>query len=255
MSNGIYVALSGALVQQRSLDVVANNAANTATTGFRADRVAFREVLSAADDRHPLPNSLHYAVVSQVASDGRPGSLRETGNPYDLALKGRGVLAVQTPNGERYTRAGAFTPDANGTLRNAEGHALLNAGGGEVQIPPHATEVRIDANGQILIGSRSHGQLADGLFPHGRVRVVAFDDPGSLVKEGNSYFRATAEPHDDLETEVAQGYLEGANLNAVAAMNELITVSRSFEALQKVIETFQHMDERASRELGSRAGG
>ena len=117
MSSGIYVATAGAIAQSNALDATANNIANAATTGFRADRVTFKEALTAA-------RSADVASVNNGATtiDSQPGALSATENPLDLALEGDGMFAVSTPNGPRYTRAGNFRIDDENKLVTADGH-------------------------------------------------------------------------------------------------------------------------------------
>ena len=107
MSHGIYSALSGAMAQQRSLDITANNVANANTVGFRADRVAFDEALAKAGARTAQPASLRYVVADRITTETAPGALRTTGNPYDLALDGDGFFTLATPQGERWVDARA----------------------------------------------------------------------------------------------------------------------------------------------------
>jgi len=264
MSDGIYSALSGAIAQQRSLDVVANNVANANTVGFQADRVAFREALAgtggaaggpaaAAPGGGPPPNALRYVAVSEVARDTSAGSLRQTGNALDVALQGSGYFAIETPAGERYTRAGSFIADAQGIIRTRDGDAVVadrpdeadpSAEPPRIRVPQGTREISIGADGTVS---------ADG-NAIGRFRIVAFADERALTKQGQTLYatQGGAAPTRAEGVEVVQGAVEMANVNAVAGMNELITVSRSFEAFQKVIQAFRQLDERTARELGSR---
>ncbi|MGE0791183.1 MAG: flagellar basal-body rod protein FlgF [Sandaracinaceae bacterium] len=241
MSDGIYSALSGAVAQQRSLDVVANNVANVGTVGYRADTLAFREALS--QQQGQLPDGLRYVTVEEVSTDSSAGPLTQTGNRLDVALNGDGMLAVSTPDGTRYTRAGSLRMDAQGVLRTPSGHGVLDANanqrGALVTIPPNATEIAIATDGTVT---------ADGADV-GRLRVDRFAD-GALQKEGLTLFRATGNGTPAAETEVLQGYVEGANVSPVSGMNELIGASRAFDAFQRVIQAFKQIDEHAARELG-----
>ena len=244
MSDGIYSALSGAIAQQRALDVVANNVANAGTVGYRADTVSFREAVSRARGG-PAPDGLRYVGVARLSTDRAEGPLIQTDNPLDLALRGDGLFAVQTPSGVRYTRAGSFRLDAEGVLRTAGGHALLAAAPEdpdrpELRVPPGATGVRVDADGGVRVGERAVG----------RIRLARFA-PDALTKEGLTLFSARGEGEPAADVQVLQGYLEGANVSPVAGMNELITASRSFEAFQRVIQAFRQIDERAARDVGS----
>lgn len=240
MSDGIYVALGGAVAQQRSLDVVANNVANASTTGFQADRVAFAEAVSAASGgRTALPPSV---AVSAIRPDLSPGALEATGNPLDVALQGDGWLAIRTPNGERYTRAGSLLLDRDGVLRTHAGHAVLDTDRQPIVLPRNQP-IEFAPDGTIRADGSAVAQL----------RVVRFQDPRSLVKEGLTFYttapgtRATAAT----DTTIVQGYLESANVNVMGGMNELINAGRAFDAFQRVIHGFSQIDERTARDIGS----
>ncbi|MFT5353266.1 MAG: flagellar basal-body rod protein FlgF [Polyangiales bacterium] len=248
MSDGIWAAVSGAVAQQRALDVTANNVANANTTGFRGDRVAFREALSQASGQDdPAPDSLRFVNVSQVQASQEPGALRQTGGTFDLAIEGDGWFSVETPNGERYTRAGQFSVDGEGVLRSGDGAPVLAwqaEPGGETQelrVPLDAAQITIGLNGTLSADGNEVGQLA----------IRSFEDD-ALTKEGDTRFVAEGEGTAS-DASVLQGYLESSNINAVAGMNQLITVSRSFEAFQKIIDTFQQMDQRTARDLTTRS--
>src|SRR3954466_10772961 len=121
MSDGIYSALSGALAQERNLQVTANNVANANTTGFKADRPSFYETLTKVRDPKALSPSLRYVHVADVQTDQGMGAFKLTERPLDVALQGDGFFTIETPKGERYTRAGSFVVDHEGTLRTLAG--------------------------------------------------------------------------------------------------------------------------------------
>jgi flagellar basal-body rod protein FlgF len=246
MSDGIYSATSGAISQQRSLEVVANNVANATAVGYRGDRTAFREALARAQGAAVPSKSMRYVTVSKVQTDASQGGLRQTGNPLDLALQGEGYFAIQTPQGERYTRNGSFVLDAGGIVRTHDGYAVLSEAGDRPQpltIPDRTATVEVSPDGTVA---------ADGA-QIGRLRIVDFDDPNMLIKEGNLLFTTPPEmaPKATDRTEIAQGFLETANVNAISSVNELVTANRSFEAFQRVIRTFGQIDDRTARELGA----
>lgn len=245
MSHGIYSATSGAVAQQRALDVTANNVANANTIGFRADRVAFDEALVTAGARTAQPPSLRYSAADRVVMEATSGAHQVTGNPYDLALGGEGYFALATAQGERYTRTGTFIPGADGVLRTPDGLELMAEGrpDARIRIPNGARDVTIGSDGSV----RADGEDV------GRIRVVSFADPATVGKEGESRFVAVAPPiAAPANTTVVQGALEQSNVNAVAGLNEIISVSRLFESLERVIHTFADLDNRTARDIGSR---
>lgn len=251
MSSGIYSALSGAIAQERSLSVVANNVANANTTGFKADRVAFDEALAQQNQAAAARSGeLKYTAINRVEADLSAGSTRLTGNDLDFALQGDGYFTIQTPAGERFTRNGAFVMDADGIVRTQSGHALLaetngvNRPGRTLQIPQDASAIALGEDGTLMVDGAQVGKL----------KLVRFANPDDVEKEGLTLFKPKqgATPLALDGGSVIQGSLETSNVNAVSGVNELITVSRAFDALQKVIQTFRDIDNRAARDLGSR---
>ncbi|MEY4577074.1 MAG: flagellar basal-body rod protein FlgF [Pseudomonadota bacterium] len=261
MSDGIYSALSGAIAQQRSLDAAANNLANVNTTGYQADKTIFAEMLN----RHNTPNekdlkiapSLRYATVSQFAVDPHPGSMELTGRPLDVSLHGDGYFTVRTENGERYTRAGSFVLDQQGVLRTPGGYEVLAETYGEpakgetlpagqrIVLPLDAKDIQIARDGTIN---------ADGQ-PLYRFKLVTYDKQEDALREGLTLFTGQEgkQPHRiDPTTSIEQGYLEASNVNAISGMNELISLHRSFDALEKVIDTFREIDNRTVRDVGGK---
>jgi len=234
MSDGIYIATAGAVAQSAALDVTANNVANAGTTGFRGGRVTFSEALARA--RSP---DMALVTGGTPALDSSPGAVATTGNPLDLALDGDGYFAVDTPDGVRYTRAGAFTLDAEGTLRTATGLAVRSADGGPLQLPPEAT--------QIVVGE--DGAIATELGPVGGLALASFA-PGALRHDGGNLFVATGAPIAGPPPRVVQGALEGSNVNVVRGVVDLVKVSRTYESLLRMIQGFHDVESRAARELG-----
>lgn len=246
MSDGIYSALSGAVAQQRALDVVANNVANAGTVGFRADGLAFREAVS-REQGGPNPDGLRYVTIAQQSTNATNGPLIQTDNRLDVALQGEGLLAVRTDDGVRYTRAGSLRLDPEGVLRTPGGHPVLDAEPPdperpELRLPPNSSQITFGTDGAVSVDGQEIGRL----------RIERFAE-GGLEKEGVTLYVARAQGEPATETQVLQGYLEGANVSPIAGMNELITASRSFEAFQRVIQAFRDIDQRAARDVGSKA--
>jgi len=252
MSNGIYTALSGAIAQERNLDIVANNVANVNTTGYRADRVSFQQIVAPENPLPEVVDPISYVSIAETQVDNSPGSMRQTGNPLDLALMGDGYFAVSTPRGERYTRAGAFTTNSDGRVVSPAGDLVQAVGddptdpeNGGIRIPATAEEIAIANDGTVQVD----GEVV------GRLRIVAFDDPAAIQKEGVTLYTADQPPLEvgPGEITVVQGHLETANFNAVGGMTELISASRSFDIFQKTIDTFRRLDERAAKDIAARS--
>lgn len=234
MSSGIYVATAGAVAQSQALDATANNIANATTAGFRGHRVVFREALATAI-------SLDTASVGGGTStaDRQPGALTQTGNPLDLALEGDGYFAVETPNGPRYTRAGNFRLDADRTLVTAEGFAVRGDGGSPISIPLDAAALDVASDGTVS----SDGNVL------GKLELARFD-PTRLRREGNTLYAATGAPETGDVPVVRSGMLEASNVNVVRGVVDLVKVSRTYESLMRVIQSYHDVESRAARDLG-----
>jgi flagellar basal-body rod protein FlgF len=263
MGDGIYTALSGALAQQHSLDVIANNVANANTAGFRADRVVFGELLAGAqreqqpvDPRQPTPpRTDQFVRVEENTLDRSNGVLRHTGNPLDLAIQGDGYFVVRTNEGDRLTRAGNFMLRESGELSTMEGHTVLSKENTPIMVPHGARNIEVTPEG-LIRATLSDGSTRGHVVDIAQLSLKSVNDPRGLTREGTTLYKVGegAQISEPARAEIAQGHLEASNVNPVSGLNELITVSRSFDALHKVIETFQQLDQRTARDVGSRNG-
>lgn len=235
MSNGIYVATAGAVAQSNALDVTANNIANASTAGFHAERVTFREALTAA-------RSPDIASVGQGTArvDSQAGALTRSENPLDLALDGDGYFAVTTPGGPRYTRAGNFQLDDARNLVTTEGFAVRGAGGAPINVPAESAVINVGSDGTVS---------ADGA-ELGKLELVRFQ-PAQMKREGGALFSATGRPLTDELPSVRAGMLEASNVNVVRGVVELVKVSRTYESLMRMIQGYHDIESRAARELGA----
>jgi flagellar basal body rod protein FlgG len=231
MSDGIYVALSGAIAQTASLDATAANLANASTDGYQGLRPVFREELSRASGKEP---ALHYTTTQGTQTDTAPGSLRATGHPLDFAMPQGTYLAVITSGGERYTRAASLSVGRDGTLINAGGTSVSGEDGKPIKVTGDTANLRIDASGQVRQG--------DDVVGH--VKLVSFATPARLSHEAGALLAAT--PQSGTPTPSAakleNGQIEQSNTSVVGAMTDLVSASRTFEAFQRVIDTFRDTD-------------
>ncbi len=248
MSDGIYVALSGALAQQRALETVAHNVANVDTTGFRGDRLLFRAELARARGSGgggPAPDALRFASVRTASISKRGGPIEETGEPLHVAIEGDAWFTVQGPQGIRLTRAGAFVLDGEGVLRTSDGLPVLGrperpgAPPRPLRVPEGSGAVRFDEQGRLLANEEPVGRL-----------WLQRADFSTLRREGVSRVVPNGGLRDvGDEVRVRPGALERSNVNPVAGMVELVEVTRSFEAMQKLVDTYRQLDERTARDL------
>lgn len=235
MSSGIYIATAGAIAQSNALDATANNIANASTAGFHADRVVFSEVLGRA---RSVDRSTVGAGVARA--DAQSGALTPTENPLDLALEGDGYFAVTTPGGTRYTRAGNFQVDASGALVTTEGFKVRGQGGAAITIPPDAKVLAVTTDGTVS---------ADGA-ELGRIELARFAT-NQVKRDGGTLFTATGRPAAGDPPKVRSGMLETSNVNIVRGVVDLVKVSRTYDALMRMIQGYHDIDSRAARDLGT----
>jgi len=244
MADGIYSALAGAVAQSHAMDVVSNNLANVSTPGFKGEGLTFREVL--LESEHGLNRTQQQVTVDGSFTDFSTGRIRTTGNPLDVALMGDGFLAVETPGGVRYTRAGALTLSDQGQLVGPQGFPILGESGPIVAQPPQAdgpaSRLRISEDGGVWQGQQ---QL-------GTIQRVRFDRPQALRREGQNLWQAPGAARLQPSQEALEvGSIEGSNVSAVESMTDLIWVSRAYEIFTRTIETFNRTDQRTATELGA----
>lgn len=254
MVRGLYSAYTGMLSEQKRLDVVSNNIANAATTGFKKDGVtnqAFKDMFTikvndTTSGGNQAIGTMSLGVkIGEVYTNHTQGSFRDTGNTYDLAIEGNGFfsIGVVDANGNesiKYTRDGSFKVNREGYIVDAEGNFLMGDGG-YIQVPSEASQVVIDDMGTIY---------ADGEQVN-TIPLVEFEDTNYLKKFGNNYYEAV-EGAVTLEGTgtIQQGYLEQSNVQAVEEMVNMITITRAYESNQKVINTIDSMLEKTVNTVG-----
>jgi flagellar basal-body rod protein FlgF len=236
MIQGVYTSASGMVAHQTRMDILANNLANVDTPGFKADLVTIDQSAIPANLMSTPLAPLSTVEVGRPGLNLAPGDLKTTGNPLDLAIVGPGLFVVETPQGERYTRAGNFVRNAEGFLATPEGLRVLGADG-PVQVPESG--FRVDSN----------GRLSEG----GSLRFVGGESLDGLMKVGGTLFAVVdgAQPPADLpEATVVQGQLEGSNVSVVMSMVEMLATMRTYEAYQKTIQALDQTVGQAANELG-----
>lgn len=201
---------------------MAHNIANADTPGFRAMRPVFGQVmvnLRGAGGK-PGDSSMSFPQDRATWRDMSQGSLQSTGNPLDVAINGEGFFVVETPQGERYTRAGRFSIAANGRMVDQEGNAVLDARSRPIAFSAQDTQIEITANGTI---QSENGEI-------GRLQLVRFEKPQNLIAEGNRLFDAKNETPIPVERpNVLQRVLEGSNVSPVLEITRLTAEMREFQ--------------------------
>lgn len=245
MDSLIISAASGMRARLESLEMLANNLANAATTGYKSDRefyglyVAPEALDPALAGSSPMPSTL--PVIERPWTDFAQGNLTPTDNPLDVALATKGFFVVSGPSGPLYTRNGNFRLSTSGALTTIEGYPVRATNGLPVQTQG-AGPLEISTDGTVRQDGVVLGQLA----------IVDFDKPGGIEKFGRNYFRpvdASLTPGAAAEVEVRQGRLEASNVATPEAAIRLVGLMRQFEMLQKAMILGGEMDRRAMEEV------
>ncbi|MDR4480365.1 MAG: flagellar hook-basal body protein [Nitrospira sp.] len=252
MNRAIYPILSGAVAQEKQLQVFANNLANVNTAGFKQDQQGFRGLLARAGStamgsasagvsstistRPAGPSERVFAEAYGVRTAYEPGRIRITGNPLDVAIQTNGFFEVKTPDGVRYTRNGIFSLDSQRRLVTNLGHPVMGSRG-EIKVP--AGNIQINTEGAIQV---------DGT-PIGSIKVVEFPENGMPQKFAEGLFIG-GKPTVSTKPQVQSGHIEESNVNSLSEMVKMIQGMRSYESAQKLIQTLDHMTDTAIQDLG-----
>ena len=223
VDNAGYTTLTRQSGLMREMQSVAHNIANMSTTGFRREGVIFSEFVKNLDGEEP---SLSMATANTRRIDLTQGALTQTGGTFDLAIQGDGFFLIETPQGPRLSRAGSFTPSAEGELVTPDGNRLLDNGGTPVFVPPDARGIAIAADGTLSADGRPLSQI--GLWEP--------VDPLDLVHEAGTLFKAD-KGTEPLETgTILQGYLEDSNVDPILEITRMIEVQRAYELGQTFLD-------------------
>jgi flagellar basal-body rod protein FlgF len=225
MDNAGYATLTRQSGLMREMQVVANNMANMASTGYRREAVVFSEFVRALDGPH---DSLSMASARAAFTSEVQGSLTRTGRPLDLAVEGAGYFLVETPEGAMLTRAGNFLRAADGSVVAPDGMPLLDAGGAPVLVPPEASDIAVASDGTLS---------ADGL-PIAEIGLWQPPGPGTAERRAGARFlvEGAPVPVEEGSGRIVQGFLESSNVSPVAEVARMIEVQRSYELGQGFLD-------------------
>jgi flagellar basal-body rod protein FlgG len=257
------IAATGMLAQQTNVEVIANNLANMNTTAYKQQRAEFQDLLyqtverpgaQTSDSGTVLPSGIQLGAGVRTAAVYRinsQGTLNNTGNPYDLAINGAGYFRITMPDGtDAYTRAGNFALSPEGQIVTDKGYIVAPG----IAVPQNATGITINAQGQVQ--ATVPGQTAPQQV--GQLELTRFANEGGLNAVGDNLYTETpssGSPQSGVPGSVGygtiqQGFLEGANVNAVEEMTTLITAQRAYEMNSKVITAADEMLQMTSRLAG-----
>ena len=252
MLRGLYTAYTGMRNEQYRMDIMSNNLANADTTGFKKEgstSQAYAEVMAVKiKDVSENPNTpkrlgkMSLGVkIGETFTDFSQGSLRDTGNTYDIAIGGSGFFNIEFTNkaGEtstKYTRDGGFTITKDGYLVTKDGDYVLGENG-RIQLSTTAGTTVFDRSGNIFQDDRLVASL----------KITDFEDTNYLTHYGETMWDAKegAVEQDAEDAQIYQGYLEMSNASVVKEMVNMITISRQYESNQKMLTTFDESLEKS----------
>ena len=228
MENSSTIALSRLVAQQRTMDVTAANIANSGTPGFKAERVLFSDWLS-GQTRTNAPagdRTLAYTQDRATYRTQAEGALTHTGNPLDLALGTDGYFTVATAQGPRLTRAGRFDLQPDGTIGDADGHALLDAAGQPIHVAATDSMLQVAGDGTL---SSENGRI-------GKIGIVQASDVNRMTAEGARLFRADVSTSPVANPKIVQGAVEESNVQPMAEMARMMNDLREFQFVSQFVE-------------------
>jgi len=235
-------AASGIQARMQSLDLLANNLANSSAAGYKGDSESYGLYL--APEAAESPDGTYPAILAVVQNrwtDFSQGVLIPTGNSTDLALSGKGFFIANTPAGPLYTRNGNFRLSSGGQIETREGYSIQGTDGNPITVDS-TKPMEVTPQGTVKQDGADVSQIA----------VVDFQDPSALTKRKGSYFVNASNapaPAPAAQVEIRQGKLESANSESAHSAARLVTVLRQFEALQKAITIGADMNRRAVEDV------
>lgn len=223
MDSAGYTSLTRQSGLLREMETVANNIANISTSGFRREGLIFSEFVVALEPGEP---SLSMASANARHTDDKQGPLTQTGGTYDFAIEGPGYFLVETPQGQELTRAGSFTPSAEGELVTPDGARLLDNGGAPIFVPPDARSISVASDGTLS---------ADGR-PLTQVGLYLPDNPNDLSRRQGVRFAVEGDVVPVEDAVILQGFVENSNVDPVSEIARMIQVQHAYQMGQQFLE-------------------
>ncbi len=234
MLEGLYAAASGMEAQQQQLDSVGNDLANASTTGYKAERVGFRDLLYSQLNVAGTTTSVGAGAAAQVIGrDDAQGAIQSTGNPLDIAIEGPGYFTVKRSDGTvALTRDGSFQVNSNGQITTAEGNRLDPP----ITLPKGSSpsEVAIASDGTVRVGTKTIGKIA----------LLTVASPDHLLAAPGNLFTSSAasgSPRPAAGATLQQGALEGSNVDVGNDMVQMMGAQRSYQLESSAIQTENQM--------------
>jgi flagellar basal-body rod protein FlgF len=228
MDNTSSIILSKLTAQQRAMDVTAGNIANASTPGYRAERMVFTDWLSSQQNTTAPKGDRTVAFTQDRATyrEQAEGTLTQTGNPLDIAISGSGYFTVQTANGTRLSRAGRFSLQADGTIADANGNALLDTNNQPLKVGPEDTNLTVTADGGI---SSQNG-------PIGKIAIVTPADQNRMTAEGSRLFNPGGPTTQVVTPKLIQGTVEDSNVQPISELVRMMDTERNFQFATQFVD-------------------
>lgn len=246
MDNTRYIALTNQMALWNKLDMISNNIANMNTTGYKREEPVFAEYLTKSNNNdEETVNKTRFVQSLGTYRDFSEGAFIHTGNDLDVAIHGDAFFSVQTPEGERYTKKGAFTINNENQITTNDGFLLLAENGEAISIDPNETEITITKDGSILQGKQDIG----------KIKLVEFSDINQLEKTHSGLYKTQSNNQTEIaeNSSLEQGMLEKSNVNPIIEMTKMIDVQRAYERAQRVIEIEHERQSDAIQSLSAKA--
>lgn len=237
MTNSVYVTISKQAAAGRNMAVIANNLANANSVGYKAETMVFDSYL--VDDANNRKTA--YAQDKFTIRDNSQGRLEMTGNPLDFAINGPGYFMVQTENGERFTRAGNFLIDTEGSLATQDGYKVLDDGGGQIDFEETDQDIVVFGDGRMEVDGEERGTI--GIYQFTDLENSLTRLPGGLFETDQAPL-----PNDGL-AQMAQGMVERSNVEPIVQITNMIDVQRDFTRSAKFVSNMYEIQENAIRTI------
>jgi flagellar basal-body rod protein FlgF len=225
MESPLLLALSRQLAVRDQMEAIANNVANMSTPAYKGERTLFHEYLSG--QKGARDKEIIYPQLKGLFRETKEGQISVTGNSLDVALRGKGYLVVETPDGPRYTRDGHLSLNAKNQIVTQQGLPVLGLNNRPMSVPQDAPSITIAEDGSISAGDVKVGQF----------KLVSFENEQHLVRTGDGLYRTDALPNRATDVDVLQGSLEGANVQPVLEITRMIEAARIYESAQKIVNS------------------
>jgi flagellar basal-body rod protein FlgF len=223
MESALLLSLSRQMAIKDQMESIANNVANMSTPSYKGERALFHEYL----DGTRGPKQITYPQLKGLFRETTEGPMAATGNSLDIALRGKGYLVVDTPEGTRFTRDGHLSINNKSQIVTQQGNPVLGVNNRPMTVPPDTKDITIAEDGSISAGENKVGQF----------KLVAFENEQNLERTGDGLYKTDAQQRRATDAQVVQGNLEGSNIQPVLEITRMIDAARMYESAQKVINS------------------